>query len=75
MDLSIQACIHVNDATYPKNSLFNAISDVIAHPAHATALIDCDGHSYQGYEIDEIARSPEFKEPAAALAARGKTRD
>jgi hypothetical protein len=29
MDLSIQAYVHVGDKTYLKNSLFNAVCDVI----------------------------------------------
>jgi len=77
MDLSTEACIHFGGRTYPKNSLLNAICDVIEDPppARATALVDCNGRSYQGYEIDEIARSPEFAAHKAALRALGKTRD
>jgi hypothetical protein len=75
LDLSIQAYLHVDGATFPKNSLFNAISDVVENPARATALIDCNGRSYQGFEIDEIARSAEFGEHRAKLAAEGKVRD
>lgn len=74
-DLSVQAYLHVEGGTYPKNSLFNAICDVIENPNRATALIDCNGRSYQSFEIDDIARSPEFKERRSKLAEQGKARD
>ena len=74
-DLTKQAYIHVGDSTYPKNTLYNALCDIVHNPNRVTALVDVDGRSYSTVEIDEMLRSEEFRAHRKKLRAEGKERD
>ena len=75
MNLSAQAYIHANNQTYPKNSLFNAVADVMENDSWVDPLVDCEGRSYRRGQIAAIAESDEYAAHKARLAELGKTRD